>query len=83
MIIINYIFLIKFKKIVIINFIIKNRNQFNKLDKVSIHLPEIQTHRFNPSLLFLLLYKDKVKNIILGNKFSPSKKSSRNRRVIK
>ncbi len=46
----------------------KKRNQFNKLDKVSIHLPEIgKALGFNPSLLFLLLYKDKVKNIILGN----------------
>ena len=35
---------------------------------MSIHLPEIgKALGFNPSLLFLLLYKDKVKNIILGN----------------
>ena len=68
--IINYIFLGNFKKkIRIKNFIIK-RNQFNKLNKVSIHLPEIgKALGFNPSLLFLLLYKDKVKILFLAMKF--------------
>ncbi len=50
------------------NIPLKKRNQINKSDKVSIHLPEIgKALGFNPSLLFLLLYKEKIQNLIKGN----------------
>ena len=65
------------KKYRVKNFLYKKRNQFNKLDKVFIYRDR-KGSRFNPSLLFLLLYKDKVKNIILGNEILEKVKSSRN-----
>lgn len=50
------------------NISLQKRNQINKSDKVNIHLPEIgKALGFNPSLLFLLLYKEKIHNLIKGN----------------
>lgn len=50
------------------NISFQKRNQLNKSDKISIHLPEIgKALGFNPSLLFLLLYKKKIQKLIKGN----------------
>jgi len=56
------------KKYKMQNISLQQRNQINKSDKVNIHLPEIgKALGFNPSLLFLLLYKEKIQNLIKGN----------------
>jgi hypothetical protein len=50
------------------NILLHKRNQFNKSDKINIHLPKIgKALGFNPSLLFLLLYQDKIEDFIKGN----------------
>lgn len=66
----NYIFweLIK-KKFNIKNIILKERNQKKKAEKVNILFSEFtKALGFTPSLLFLLIYQDKIKKIIEGNK---------------
>ena len=50
------------------NVLLNKRNQVNKSDKVNIHIPDVgKALGFNPSLLFLLIYQDKIKSFIKGN----------------